>query len=609
MTKKTLTIASVLLLLASVALAQNYLIPWSSINAGGLPGASTNYGLNGTLAQKVQGTGTSTNYAGYWGFWYGVGRVRTHDVGVNVISVPADSIYMTGIIPASQVEEFGDALDDTFQTFFEIFDSVATLIYSDSVPIVLDSGSTDLATFKSWTPPISGNYAAMSKTVNKYDANHANDSVYKPFFVRATPPELGWVRKADMPVGPKSKYVKDGGAVTYLPGTTDVTDSGHVYGFKGNSRYEFYRYNTMTNTWAAQESIPAIGRAGKKKAVKKGASLTSLDGKVYATKGNSTYEFWCFRPDTTTGKHWSQLADVPTGAKAIKEGSGMVGARFHDTSYVYLLKGSSTQEAYRYNTIDNTWATLPTAPLGVSGKAFKDGSALALGEGNKIYAVKGTYNEFYSFNLDSNKWFTLLPLPLIGSSGKKIKLKSGGSLAYHAGKVYALKGNNKQDFWSYTADSNKWTQLADMPLGGGKRPKGGGAMTFVPVPTPGVFALKGNNTVEAWRYGLAADLAFSVSPAVNAEAGSVIALRGYALAVSPNPFVRSAMVSYSLPRAGSVSLKLYDVTGALVTTLARGFTPSGNYTTHLDASKLVSGIYLLKMATDDYTTTTKLIIE
>jgi len=84
-----------------------------------------------------------------------------------------------------------------------------------------------------------------------------------------------------MPPGGKSKRVKDGGCLA------SNADGSLVYALKGNNRCEFYRYNALPNTWAASESIPAIGAGGKKKAVKKGAAMAEAGGRVYAAKGRN----------------------------------------------------------------------------------------------------------------------------------------------------------------------------------------------------------------------------------------------------------------------------------------------------------------------------------
>lgn len=81
------------------------------------------------------------------------------------------------------------------------------------------------------------------------------------------------------------------------------------------------------------------------------------------------------------------------------------------------------------------------APLGVSSKPFKKDSGLADGDphATKLYAIKGSYNEFYKYHIASNTWATETSLPLIGRSSKKKKIGEGTKLAYAAGKVYCIK--------------------------------------------------------------------------------------------------------------------------------------------------------------------------
>jgi hypothetical protein len=79
------------------------------------------------------------------------------------------------------------------------------------------------------------------------------------------------------------------------------------------------------------------------------------------------------------------------------------------------------------------------------------------------------------------------------------------------------------------------------------------------------------------------------------------------LLISPNPFSTSTTISYSLPTAANYSLKLYDVTGQLISTLASGNRNAGNHT--LTTPTLARGIYVLKLTTNNTTNTAKLIVE
>jgi YVTN family beta-propeller protein len=90
-----------------------------------------------------------------------------------------------------------------------------------------------------------------------------------------------------------------------------------------------------------------------------------------------------------------------------------------------------------------------------------------------------------------------------------------------------------------------------------------------------------------------------------------------ALSVFPNPCPGKASIMYSLSRSGNVSLKLYDVAGKLVATLATGYRKAGRYNMLLTptlsserrGSNLAQGVYLLRLKTEDGVKNQKLIIE
>jgi hypothetical protein len=52
---------------------------------------------------------------------------------------------------------------------------------------------------------------------------------------------------------------------------------------------------------------------------------------------------------------------------------------------------------------------------------------------------------------------------------------------------------------------------------------------------------------------------------------------------SPNLFRSHTQISYALPTAGNVSLRVYDVTGRTVRTLASGHQKAGSYSVNWDA--------------------------
>jgi hypothetical protein len=76
----------------------------------------------------------------------------------------------------------------------------------------------------------------------------------------------------------------------------------------------------------------------------------------------------------------------------------------------------------------------------------------------------------------------------------------------------------------------------------------------------------------------------------------------------PNPFNPSTVISYSLEKAGNVTLKVYNMLGQEVATLVNGFQTVNTYNVTFNASSLSSGIYLYELRTGSNVVTKKMIL-
>jgi hypothetical protein len=65
----------------------------------------------------------------------------------------------------------------------------------------------------------------------------------------------------------------------------------------------------------------------------------------------------------------------------------------------------------------------------------------------------------------------------------------------------------------------------------------------------------------------------------------------------PNPFNPSTTISFQLPEAGHVTLKVFDILGREITTLVNKVKDAGYYTVQFDGSNLVSGVYIYTIST------------
>jgi hypothetical protein len=88
-------------------------------------------------------------------------------------------------------------------------------------------------------------------------------------------------------------------------------------------------------------------------------------------------------------------------------------------------------------------------------------------------------------------------------------VKNGAGLAYdrYDTAVFALKGNNTAEFWKYDPRVNWWFQQDDLPPGlSYKNVKGGGSMLFYRTGANSyIYALKGNKKKEFWAFHVNGD--------------------------------------------------------------------------------------------------------
>ena len=76
----------------------------------------------------------------------------------------------------------------------------------------------------------------------------------------------------------------------------------------------------------------------------------------------------------------------------------------------------------------------------------------------------------------------------------------------------------------------------------------------------------------------------------------------------PNPFNPMTMIKYSLPKAGDVSLIVYNLLGEEVALLINVNMPAGYHHVTWDASRVSSGIYFYRLQAGDFVRTRKMVL-
>jgi hypothetical protein len=74
----------------------------------------------------------------------------------------------------------------------------------------------------------------------------------------------------------------------------------------------------------------------------------------------------------------------------------------------------------------------------------------------------------------------------------------------------------------------------------------------------------------------------------------------------PNPFNPSTTLRYALPKAGEVTLKVYDLLGKEIATLVSEKQPAGEYTVRWNPVGVPNGVYFYRLQAGELTATRKL---
>ena len=67
--------------------------------------------------------------------------------------------------------------------------------------------------------------------------------------------------------------------------------------------------------------------------------------------------------------------------------------------------------------------------------------------------------------------------------------------------------------------------------------------------------------------------------------------------IYPNPFNPATTIQYSMPSTTNLTIDVIDIMGRQVATLHKGVQVAGVHSLNWDASKVASGIYLIRMQT------------
>jgi len=349
-----------------------------------------------------------------------------------------------------------------------------------------------------------------------------------------------------------------------------------VYAYFDDASRDFYSYSLQSGEWGDHVNPAENAGAG---------SCGCADGENHAYwvvgggQGFSEYD--------GDSKTWNQRQGAPT----VTNGASCV---YTNGNSVYLLTGGGGGGAcgfWKWPVGAQNWTSEAAPP----GSGWGAGSWLAYDRtSDTIYAFNSS-SLFYKYDVTNNQWnpTALEPMPhVVQDPGP------GGCAAVVGGQIFALKGNGTKEFYTYSIADNAWTSLPDAPVNVGL----GSSIT-----TDGTFlyAEFANNSRTVYKY-TPVMYSFASPPVESVVAAHHVCDKPFAIA--PNPLTSGrATVSYSLPRAGTAELSVYNVAGqsVLKRTLAVG---SEGSSITLDLHRLRNGVYMVKLTSDGFDGTQKLVV-
>lgn len=358
-------------------------------------------------------------------------------------------------------------------------------------------------------------------------------------------------------------------------------------------------YNPISGTWALTDSLNVL---------RVGSDVTMLlDGRVLATGGNDgtnyhyTAELYKFHPAPI-----DILVETPNGGEVwqgnsqqtVKWRSGTSAALDH-FSVLYTLNApgfaivnDSISSAHPYtNNYDTTWTIIHTGAsrmvIHFDTLFTENGADYVI-----IYGSNGVVDTTYS-GAHSAFWAKAV----IGDT-VKIRLTSDGSATAYGFDV-------DMDSCYYSGSTTWDTMALSLPA----------SDTEYLWTVPNVSSTSCLVKVQAFDNAstlLAEDQSDSIF-AINAVGVSENQLsKGLFLQNYPNPFTDNTTIRFAIPKAGNVTLSVYNLVGQKMTTLLSGYKEAGEYTMEwkgdFNRRKAPNGIYFYRLETANKTITKKMFL-
>ena len=313
-------------------------------------------------------------------------------------------------------------------------------------------------------------------------------------------------------------------------------------------------------------------------------------------------QFWLVKTDVNGDSLWSRMYgrgddEICYSAQQTSGGgyilAGKTWASFEHVYDFWLVKTNASGDslwsrAYggvNHETCYSVWQT-------------SDGGYI-LGGSAQSYGAGGT--DFWVVKTDSSG-DSLWSRTFGGSDDEECRsvrpTMDGGYIL--AGKTWSF-GNQTGDFWLVKIDADG-DSLWSLTFGGHNEDE----CSAVLQSEDGGYVLGG--TTRSLGAGNSDFWLVRTGPEPSAAEPFILHPSSFTLSTFPNPFNATTTIAYDLPRAGHISLRVFDVLGREVAVVSDGFVEAGSHRAMFEGSAMASGIYFVRLNAGEFSRTKKMML-
>ena len=335
-------------------------------------------------------------------------------------------------------------------------------------------------------------------------------------------------------------------------------------------------------------------------------NIEALDANTafVTTSGASTFIY----KTTNGGTNWTQVYTIAGGfINTIKMTSATNGFAFGDVLSGNWLMLKTTDGG-------TTWTSLAT----VAGTGDGRNNCLQI-LGNDIWFGTGQNTVWHSTNLGIN-WTSAT---VTGITGQITGIQFNSALVGIVGGATMSKTTDGGATWTLLAASGTGT-ISGIEGSGDDYWYVRGTTIYRSTNLGTSWTLSHTHTAAQNDISLATDGAGCMTGWSGGTTGTIAKMTGVPVGINdptseipsayslmqnyPNPFNPATSITFALPIAGNVELKVYDILGKEVASIVSGNMNAGTHIVPFDASALASGVYIYKITAGSFIDSKKMVL-